>query len=131
MFNNGFRSNEGCFFPEQPIFTEIVDPEDTKDTEADMINVKSHGIAVAVAAAVYGISKRKEIKDWITDKAVPGIKKALNISGKKEEGSVYDHTSCTRDSEDCNGKTQNKQAKVIDFEAYNEARNRSSAQRAN
>lgn len=124
MFNNGFRSNEGNFFPEQPIFTEIVGPEDNADTLVDMVDVKAFGLLAAALAVGYGISKRKEIKEWVTDKAVPGIKKVFSVSGKDEKESVYEQTSVNRDSEP-NGKySQKHHAEVIDFESYSERRNK-------
>lgn len=130
MFNNGFRSNEGSFFPEQPIFTEIVDPEDAIDTPEGMMNAKSVGIVVVATAAAYGIAKRKEIKKWITDRAIPSIKNALNIPGKKEEP-VSEPGYCSKGTDNNHRNTQNRQAEVIDFEAYAEGRNKAGIEKAN
>lgn len=72
MFKNGFRSSDGSFFPDQPVFSEIVNPDVNNGSAAGALIVV--GLFAIGTAVAYGISRREDIYGWVKDKAAPAIK---------------------------------------------------------
>lgn len=96
--NNGFRKNDGSFYPDQPDFVEIEDEEDADnhvegDASAQIIAV-AIGAGIAIGAVVAPYVKRL----W-NEAIVPGVKNIFSmITGKKSadtdiEKSVESHAT--------------------------------------
>lgn len=101
MFKNGFRSTEGSFYPEQPVFSEIINSEDNNGSPAGVMIAA--GLVAVGAAVAYGISRREDIKTWVKEKAAPAIKDKFGITNNTE-------------TEPLEEKNQDKMSNIIDFE---------------